>query len=71
MEIYKGDIIQISNGENKWFPYLLIVDEVKSWGVQAFAFIPSVDGKTGVAHYRVSNGEFIKVGSAEFLVAQI
>ena len=33
--IEPGDIIQITDDANPWFPCLLVVSEVKSWGVQA------------------------------------
>lgn len=58
--ITRGDIIQITNPDNEWYSCLLIVDEVKGWGVQAYLYIP----KSGDAYYRVANGEFTKVGEA-------
>lgn len=64
-KIQKGDIIQITDQGNKWFPCLLIVDEVKSWGVQAYITMPRKDGEPlGNAYYRLQNGQFEKVGSA-------
>jgi hypothetical protein len=61
----KGDVIQIINEENKWFPCLLVVSEVKSWGIQAYVMLPKNDGTgTGFAYYRISYGEFVKIGSA-------
>ena len=67
-EFEKGDIIQITDEDNKWYPCLLIVDEVKSWGVQAYITIPRVDG-VGNAYGRVEYGKFEKVGKAS-LVAE-
>lgn len=65
MEIEVGDIIQITDESNKWFPCLLIVSEVKSWGVQAYITIPKNDGtRLGQAYYRIENGKYEKVGSA-------
>lgn len=44
-----GDIVQITDENHPWFPCLLVVSEVKSWGVQAFAFVPhSNDGSKPV-----------------------
>lgn len=64
-ELKEGDIIQITDETNKWFPCLLIVSEVKSWGVQAYITIPKNDGTPlGNAYYRIENGKFEKVGSA-------
>lgn len=63
----KGDVIQITNKDNKWYPCLLVIDEVKSWGVQAYAFMPSQDGKTQRAFYRIKNGEFENIGIAKVI----
>lgn len=66
--IEKGDIIQITDESDKWYPCLLIVSEVKSWGVQAYITIPRNDGEQlGNAYYRIENGRFERVGSAVVL----
>jgi len=62
IELKKGDIIQITNDDDKWFPCLLIVDEVKNWGVQGYISIPL----QGAAYYRIKHEGFKKVGTAEF-----
>lgn len=67
-EIEKGDIIQITDEADKWFPCILVVDEVKTWGVQAYITIPRNDGEPlGNAYYRIENGKFEKVGSASIV----
>ncbi len=68
MKISTGDVIQITDKNDKWFPCLLIVDEVKGWGVQAYITIPTNDEKqNGNAYYRIEYGKFEKVGSAKIL----
>ena len=65
-----GDIVQIIEEKHPWFPCLLIVSEVKSWGVQAYALIPSAnDGSSppGSAYNRLTNEQIKKVGTAEVL----
>ena len=62
-EVQKYDIVQITDIENEWFTALLIVDEVKSWGIQGYVFIP----KGGRAFYRIANGKFEKVGTSLFV----
>ncbi len=65
--IKEGDIIQITREDDPWFPALLIVDEVKSWGVQAYVIVPnSNDGssKPGNAYRRLKAELFEKVGVA-------
>ncbi len=62
-----GDIIQITDESHAWFPCLLIIDEVKMWGVQAYALTPTKnDGSEKPAQYfnRLEFGEFEKVGVA-------
>ena len=65
-EIKKNDIVQITDENDNWYPCLLIVDEVKSWGIQGYLTIPGPD--KGNAYYRVSNGKFEKVGKANIVV---
>ena len=49
--IKKDDIVQITDETNKRFPCLLIVDEVKSWGIQAYITLPANgDVPTGNAY---------------------
>lgn len=72
-EIHKGDIIQITEEGDPWFPALLIVSEVKPWGVQAYAIIlNSNDGskKVGNAYRRLKFELFEKVGMAMIVVGE-
>lgn len=64
--VENGDIIQVTDDKDKWYPCLLIVDEVKSWGVMAYMTIPNNSElePNGNAYYRIENGKFEKVGSA-------
>lgn len=69
-----GDIIQITKTDDPWFPALLIVDEVKSWGVQAYTILPqSNDGseKPGNAYRRLKFELFEKVGVAAMIVGKL
>ena len=63
----RGDVIQITDPEHHWFPCLLIVNEPKSWGCQAFCLIPkSNDGKTppSESYIRLESHEFEIIGQA-------
>jgi hypothetical protein len=67
--IEEGDIIQITDESNNWFPCLLVVSEVKSWGVQAYITVPTNDKEVnGNAYYRIETGKFEKVGHAVLTV---
>jgi hypothetical protein len=61
--IEENDIVQITDEAHHWFPSLIVVSELKSWGIRGFAFIPSQDG-TGRAYTQLEKGKFEKVGSA-------
>lgn len=61
--IAKGDIVQITNTKCEWYPCLLIVDEVKTWGIQGYVLVPTPSG-VGSAYYRVNTEDFDKVGKA-------
>ena len=39
-ELKRGSIIQANENARDWCGTVLIVDEVKSWGVQAFVHVP-------------------------------
>lgn len=56
--VHPGDVIQITDQADKWFRAILVVDEVKGWGVQAFAIIPHNDRPAEDAYYRVQHGKF-------------
>lgn len=59
------DVIQITDPKHHWFPCLLIVTEVRSWGVVALCLIPNNGRKpTGTAYVRLLFGVFEVVGPA-------
>jgi len=53
-ELKKGSIIQANENAKGWRGTVLIVDEVRVWGVQAFVRIPY----QGDAYIRLSNEQF-------------
>lgn len=63
MSLKKDDIVQIVP-EHNWGGCLLVVDEVKSWGIQGYVEIPL----KGQAYIRIKNGEFEVVGRAVFVI---
>jgi hypothetical protein len=65
MKFKQGDIVQIVDEKHAWFPSLLVVEEPKSWGVQAYAIVPkSNDGSEPIARAfnRLNNNQVEKVG---------
>lgn len=63
-KLQKGDIVQVTDMEDEWFPCLLIIDEVKAWGIQGYVSVPG----SGTAYYRIANGKFEKVGTATIVM---
>ena len=69
-EIAVSDIVQITDESHHWFPCLVVVSELKSFGIQGFVFIPHNDGKpAGEAYIRLTAGSFEKVGTAVIVPA--
>lgn len=58
--LLRGDIIQVTKENDPWRGCILMVDEPKSFGCQAFVKIPG----RGEAYIRLEWGEFEKVGNA-------
>jgi len=56
-----NDIVQITDVNDGWYPCILIVTEVKKWGIQGYLKAPMSEG---FLFYRVENGKFEKVGTA-------
>lgn len=54
MYLKRGDIIQANENAGEWCGTILVVDEVKSWGVQAFVHIPM----KGDAYIRLTPEQF-------------
>lgn len=70
--ILPGDIVQVTKQEHKRFPALMTAQEVKSWGIVAFMFIPTADNRQVYAHHeRLHFDEFEKVGECRIVAADI
>lgn len=58
-----GDVVQIAPAYDEWFGgCLLLVTEVKAWGVQGFVKIPG----SGDAYYRAPFTAVFRIGRAEW-----
>lgn len=61
MSVKMHDIIQLTEKAQKgWIACVMVVEEVRSWGVLAYTKIP----KHGDAYLRVPHGHFEVVGHA-------
>lgn len=58
-----GDIAQVINEKHQWFKCLVIVEEVKSWGIQGYTTIPL----QGDAYIRLNYDEITLVGYADIV----
>jgi hypothetical protein len=66
-EVKSGDIVQITNDKHSWYPCLIIVSEVKSWGIQGYITIPANNNACGNAYIRLESKDFEIVGYANIL----
>lgn len=57
--VKRGDIIQANENAKDWCGCVLIVDEVREWGVQAFLRIPM----RGDAYIRLPYNAFDELGA--------
>jgi len=62
MDVSKNDVIQVIEGvgNGSWTGCLMIVDEVKDWGVMAYLHVPM----QGDAYLRLKHGEYEVIGKA-------
>lgn len=68
-----GDVVQLDPAltENPMFQgCMLVVSEVKEWGIQGYVQSLGADGKMGgQAYYRAKTGTFEYVGRAVWVIA--
>lgn len=65
MPIEVGDIVQVDPEKHDTFgACLVIVSEVKSFGIQGYVQVPA----QGQAYIRLNTDDFVKVGTAEWVV---
>jgi hypothetical protein len=63
-EVEVNDIIQVNQKVEHWFRCLLVVDEVKGWGVLAYCTIPgNAFNAAGDAFMRLEWEEFDLLGA--------
>ena len=69
-EIQRGDVLQIVDDKHHWYPALVIVDEVKSFGCQAYMIHVTsnrTDKPNPLAYIRLKDIEYEKIGEAVIL----
>lgn len=57
MTVKVNDIVQVTGGRPEFLNMLFVVEEVKSWGVQAYSQSPE-----GRIYVRVTNSQFVPTG---------
>ena len=67
-KVKKNDVIQINEKfeSTGWIGCLMIVDEVKSWGVQAYLHVPM----QGDAYLRIKHVEYDVIGKAAMVAKE-
>ena len=68
LKIEKGDVVQVDpESDGRFAACLMIVTEVKNWGLQGYITVPGTVGGSGTAYYRVNHDNYAKVGPAKWL----
>jgi hypothetical protein len=71
VKIEEGDIVQIIDETDHWFPCLIVVSEVKTWGVQGYVTIPrNGEDPNGNAYRRLAFDKVERVGRANIVVGR-
>jgi hypothetical protein len=67
----ENDLIQVNeDGPPDWFRCILVVDDVLSWGVQAYCSLPGIrGGHSNDVYIRLHFGEFDRLGVKSKFVA--
>lgn len=60
-----NDIVQLSL-DHKWAGALVCVEQVRSWGIQGFIYVPT----EGKAYIRVNHDEYYIIGEAAILIGE-
>jgi len=63
VKIEKGSVVQVTNVDHTWFPCLIVVDEVKSFGIQGYITLP----EKGNAYIRLKKKDYEYVGEAHII----
>ena len=69
MEVQIGSIVQITDEDHAWFPALIIVTELKDFGIQGYCNMPSNDRNGGNAYIRLKKSVYELVGKAKIVAA--
>lgn len=63
--VQAGDVVQITDPSHQWYPALVTVTDVKSWGIQGYVVTPTKGLKeNGPAYIRIQLGRYEYVGKA-------
>lgn len=69
-ELLPGDIVQVIDKADRWFTALLVVEGVRSWGLQTHALMPTAEGVCP-AYYRIAREAVVRVGTAALVDAEV
>lgn len=65
MMVKVGSVIQVKETVPAWGGCLMIVQEVKEWGVQCYMRLPGREMKT--TYLRLNHSEYYVIGEAELV----
>lgn len=63
--VHENAVVQITDESHQWFPALLIVEELKGWGVMGYLYVvTNTQEPNGQAYIRVKTESFERIGTA-------
>jgi hypothetical protein len=67
----ENDIVQIVDEGHHWFPALIVITEIKPWGVMGYTLIvDNTDEPNGRAYIRLKNERIERVGRAVIVTGE-
>lgn len=65
-----GEIVQANEKAPHWFRCLIIVEEIKPWGIQGFTTIPNKERGPGDAYIRLQWDEIERTGGHTIFITE-
>jgi len=63
-KIRVNSIVQVTDESHYWFPALVVVSELKGFGIQSYTHVIGNEGPAGQAYIRLKKGQYEWCGHA-------
>lgn len=65
-----GDVVQLDPEHCRWGAVLVVVTEVRTWGIQGYFLVWRDDGTSGMSFIRAEHAHYKRIGRAEWTAKQ-